>query len=309
MRKVLLATTALVAMGGVSAASADITLSASSEFQYITNSGTGTTPLAAEDRDVATQVDFGLAASAALDNGMTVAAGLDLHESFSATAGILDDSGFTLSGDFGTIGFGGYAEAVHGGMSTDVTADEGWTLHANYKKPADEYIAHSDLSLKLPAVSGVTLSVGMSDGDTSSADGTQAGLSYTMAAGSMTVTVGYGTSSTGAADSDATSTGVKVVAGNTTVVAAVNETGKHSGNSVGITYKVSDVLTVQAYTGTMEKSDVAAYEAKDTGIGFSYTVTPGLTLAVTQNDFSGKGDATAGAEDGSRTAITLNASY
>ena len=304
MRKVLLATTALVAMGGVSAASADITLSASSEFQYITNSGTGTTPLAAEDRDVATQVDFGLAASAALDNGMTVAAGLDLDENAGK-----DDSGFTLSGDFGTIGFGGYAEAVHGGMSTDVTADEGWTLHANYKKPADEYIAHSDLSLKLPAVSGVTLSVGMSDGATSSADGTQAGLSYTMAAGSMTVTVGYGTSSTGAADSDATSTGVKVVAGNTTVVAAVNETGKYSGNSVGITYKVSDVLTVQAYTGTMEKSDVSAYEAKDTGIGFSYTVTPGLTLAVTQNDFSGKGDATAGAEDGSRTAITLNASY
>ena len=304
MRKVLLATTALVAMGGVSAASADITLSASSEFQYITNSGTGTTPLAAEDRDVATQVDFGLAASAALDNGMTVAAGLDLDENAGK-----DDSGFTLSGDFGTIGFGGYAEAVHGGMSTDVTADEGWTLHANYKKPADEYIAHSDLSLKLPAVSGVTLSVGMSDGATSSADGTQAGLSYTMAAGSMTVTVGYGTSSTGAADSDATSTGIKVVAGNTTVVAAVNETGKHSGNSVGITYKVSDVLTVQAYTGTMEKSDVSAYEAKDTGIGFSYTVTPGLTLAVTQNDFSGKGDATAGAEDGSRTAITLNASY
>ena len=304
MRKVLLATTALVAMGGVSAASADITLSASSEFQYITNSGTGTTPLAAEDRDVATQVDFGLAASAALDNGMTVAAGLDLDENAGK-----DDSGFTLSGDFGTIGFGGYAEAVHGGMSTDVTADEGWTLHANYKKPADEYIAHSDLSLKLPAVSGVTLSVGMSDGATSSADGTQAGLSYTMAAGSMTVTVGYATSSTGAADSDATSTGVKVVAGNTTVVAAVNETGKYSGNSVGITYKVSDVLTVQAYTGTMEKSDVSAYEAKDTGIGFSYTVTPGLTLAVTQNDFSGKGDATAGAEDGSRTAITLNASY
>ena len=304
MRKVLLATTALVAMGGVSAASADITLSASSEFQYITNSGTGATPLAAEDRDVATQVDFGLAASAALDNGMTVAAGLDLDEDAGK-----DDSGFTLSGDFGTIGFGGYAEAAHGGMSTDVTADEGWTLHANYKKPADEYIAHSDLSLKLPAVSGVTLSVGMSDGATSSADGTQAGLSYTMAAGSMTVTVGYGTSSTGAADSDATSTGVKVVAGNTTVVAAVNETGKYSGNSVGITYKVSDVLTVQAYTGTMEKSDVSAYEAKDTGIGFSYTVTPGLTLAVTQNDFSGKGDATAGAEDGSRTAITLNASY
>ena len=34
MRKVLLATTALVALGGVSAASADISVSAANEFQY-----------------------------------------------------------------------------------------------------------------------------------------------------------------------------------------------------------------------------------------------------------------------------------
>ena len=58
--------------------------------------------IGAEDRDVATQVDFGLAASAALDNGMTVAAGLDLDENAGK-----DDSGFTLSGDFGTIGLVG----------------------------------------------------------------------------------------------------------------------------------------------------------------------------------------------------------
>ena len=36
MRKVLLATTALVALGGVSAASADISVTASSSFNYVT---------------------------------------------------------------------------------------------------------------------------------------------------------------------------------------------------------------------------------------------------------------------------------
>ena len=39
MRKVLLATTALVAMGGVSAASADISISGSASYNYINNSG------------------------------------------------------------------------------------------------------------------------------------------------------------------------------------------------------------------------------------------------------------------------------
>ena len=40
MRKVLLATTALVAMGGVSAASADISVSGSASYNYINNSTT-----------------------------------------------------------------------------------------------------------------------------------------------------------------------------------------------------------------------------------------------------------------------------
>ena len=51
MRKVLFATTALVALGGVSAASADISVSASSSFNYVTSNGGAE---AAEDRDVNT---------------------------------------------------------------------------------------------------------------------------------------------------------------------------------------------------------------------------------------------------------------
>ena len=54
MRKVLLATTALVAMGGVSAASADISISGSASYNYINNSGSGSTGgAAAEDQQSA----------------------------------------------------------------------------------------------------------------------------------------------------------------------------------------------------------------------------------------------------------------
>ena len=71
---------------------------------------------------------------------------------------------------------------------------------------------------------------------------------------------------------------------------------------------LSDTLSVQAYTGTTEKSDTAAYEVKDTGIGLTYTITPGLTISITNNDFSGKGG-TAGAENGTRTVVALDATF
>jgi len=59
MRKVLLATTALVALGGVSAASADISMSASTEFLYRAHSDNTTANSAGEStvtRQITAQV-------------------------------------------------------------------------------------------------------------------------------------------------------------------------------------------------------------------------------------------------------------
>ena len=110
------------------------------------------------------------------------------------------------------------------------------------------------------------------------------------------------------AANDASSAGVTVTAGDAKVVVARNEISTYEANSIGASYKVSDALTVQAYTGTTEKSDTAAYEVKDTGVGLTYTITPGLTISVTNNDFTGKGG-TAGAENGTRTVVALDATF
>ena len=323
MRKVLLATTALVAMGGVSAASADITLSGSASYNYITNSGTGTTgaagnegPANAESRDMSTTVDANIAMSSALDNGMTIDGLVSLDE------GGVDDSGWSISGDFGKLAFGKGANDGFGTTATGLTADEGITLSdtagdaANtaaldipYKTVHNDFVPHSNVSLTLPTVSGFTLGLGMTDGATNAADGTQWGVTYAMDAGSMDVTVGYASASKGSGSAnDVSSAGVTVVAGDMTVVVARNEIDTYEASSVGASYKVSDALTVQAYTGTTEKSDTAAYEVKDTGIGLTYTVTTGLTISVTNNDFTGKGG-TAGAENGTRTVIALDATF
>lgn len=309
MRKVLLATTALVAMGGVSAASADITLSGTASYNYITNSGSGTGPAAAESRDMSTTTDANIAMSSALDNGMTIDGLVSLDE------GGVDDSGWSISGDFGKLAFGGTANDGFGTTATGLTADEAITLSATagaaapYKTVHNDFVPHSNVSLTLPTVSGFTLGLGMTDGTTNASDGTQWGVTYAMAAGSMDITAAYASASAGSGSAnDVSSAGVKVVSGDMTIVVARNEIDTYEASSVGASYKVSDALTVQAYTGTTEKSDTAAYEVKDTGIGLTYTVTTGLTISVTNNDFTGKGG-TAGAEDGTRTVIALDATF
>ena len=304
MRKVLFATTALVALGGVSAASADISVGGSASWTMTNGSGDG---YATDSQSYATTVDFGISGSSTLDNGMTVAGGLDLHEA----SGAIDDSGFTVSGDFGTLGFGGYAEAAFGAMAIDVTADEGNALTATYNTvlPGDEYIDHADVSLKLPAIGGATIMVGMSDGATDAADGTMAGISYSMDAGGMGVTVGYATSSTGQASSDDSQVAVKVTSGDAAVTVISGATGDYTNSGVGVTYALNDSLTVQAYSGSTELDTNSAYEVKDTGIGFTYTVTPGMSVSVTSNDWSGKNGTASAAESGTTTKLALDVTF
>ena len=303
MRKVLLATTALVAMGGVSAASADISISGAAQYNYTTTSGTGGT--SAEDRTMATNVDADLSMSSTLDNGMTLSGLVSLNTN------AVNDSGWSLSGDFGKVAFGGTANDGFGATNTGLTADEGNNLSEEYWATHNDAIPHSDISITLPAISGFTIGLGFADGATTAADSSQWGVTYAMDAGSMGVTVAYASASDGS-NEDQSSAGVTVTAGDAKVVVATNKKTAssitHTATSVGASYAVSDTLSVQAYTGTTERSNTAAYEVKDTGMGLTYTITPGLSISITSNDFSGKGG-TAGAESGTRTNIALDATF
>jgi hypothetical protein len=311
MRKILLATTALVALGGVSAASADISVSASSSFNYVTTSGGAD---AKEDRDVNTQVDVAITGSSVLDNGMTVTGMLGFDEASAGQSADGDDAGMTISGDFGSLAFGGIASATLGAMATDVTADEGFDLSAEYLSgtagPADEYVPNMDVSYALPSVNGVTVMLGMTDGGGDTAggdanDGSGFGITYAMG-GTMPVTVNYTSYSTGEADSDVTSIGAKVSAGAATITVAMNESGNYEGSGIGATYAVSDALTVQAFTSDAE-TGTAGVDVELTGFGLTYTVTPGMKVSITQNDFSGTGGAAE--ESGSRTALAIDVSF
>ena len=310
MRKVLFATTALVALGGVSAASADISVGGSASHNFVSGSGDGT--YATDSQSMSTTVDFGISGSSTLDNGMTVAGGIDLDENG------VDDSGWTLSGDFGTLAFGGYANAAFGAMSVDVTADEGYggftsttgsTTEYVDTLPGDEYIGHSDISLALPAINGVSIAIGYGDGTTDSNNESYGGISYAMDAGDMTVTVAYAKQSTGGSSADNDQMAAKIAAGDATVTMISGNKGDYSNTGIGVTYAVSDSLSVQAYTGSVELDTNSSYEVKDTGFGATYTITPGFSMSLTSNSYSGKGDATLGAEEGTTTTLALDVTF
>ena len=182
MRKVLLATTALVAMGGVSAASADISISGAAQYNYTTT----LVQVAQLPKTVhmATTVDADISMSSTLDNGMTAQ-----RSGIAERQMLLNDGGWSLSGDFGNLGFGGTANDGFGATNTGLTADEGNNLSTEYWATHNDAIPHSDISITLPAISGFTIGLGFTDGATTAADGSQWGVTYAMDAGSMGITV------------------------------------------------------------------------------------------------------------------------
>ena len=309
MRKVLLATTALVALGGVSAASADVSISMSSEFKYSSysdNTGTSTD----KDSYSSTQ-DMVVTGTAAFDNGMSAKVTIDVDE------GGTQDGGFSVTGDFGTVAFNdmGY----DGGSSADVTADEANYLADDWNSgsdgdeiqmPGDDQIPEATLSWAAPSVSGFSISAGLVEGGDND-DGSILGIGYTVEAGATTVALKMDTYSKGT--TDVTSIGAVVTSGDFVLTLASNNnevgtTSDRTGDAMGVTYAVSDTLTVQAYSGTTDDSVQSAFKITDTGVGATYTITPGMTVSITNNSVEATDDnGTKTTTDG--TALALNVTF
>ncbi len=322
MRKVLLATTALVAVGGVSAASADVSISGGYEAAYVStdvSGGTSVNSLSTEN------FDYSIAFSNTLDNGMAVAGTVNTSQTG------VEETGATITGDFGTIGFGPLGESMTGfATAVDVTPDEGtvtWVSGNNATQnalqyqvlPADESIGDPDVTYTSPAMGGFSFALGR--GDSGTAEETYYGLKFATDAAGASVTLKYATmeNDTGVATTevDASSLGVVIGIGNATVTMAQNEkdtgntvTESMVGTGVGIAYTVSDSVKLTAYSASGDDDKDSAYEMTDTGVGISYTVTPGMVLHVTHNDQDLKNSlGVTTSTSASRTSVNLNISF
>jgi len=316
MRKVLLATTALVALGGVSAASADISVGASAEFQYDSWSGSSADSTTTNNSSMTGTVDFSISASSVLDNGMTISA-RTFQDGDQDGSGAFDQTGFKIAADWGTLGFDSDESGDAFATALDITDDEGYnndgTTLSSYK-PSDEWIDAAEVSYLSPDISGFQFSVGTLE--VGKSDTTMFGAQYSMNAGDAAITLKYaaqeeGKTSSGAADTDATSMGMVIAMGGATLTLAqqteqVGTTADYEASGAAIAYAVSDSLTVKAFTGETTDSKVAAFKFKETGYGVTYTITPGLSLSVTNNTWDQDGDTN---ENGTNTAVAIDLSF
>ena len=317
MRKVLLATTALAMIGGVSAAYADISVSGGHELKYQSWSKKDSTT--ANNSKISSGATYTISGSSVLDNGMTISG--SIYSDNVADGSGFESMGFSISDDWGTIGVADDEAGDAFATATDITDDEAWDGGATFTgayKPGDEQVAAADVSYKSPNISGFQFSAGINDTEAYS-DATMFGAQYAMTAGDAAVTLKYAASNTGKTSStasdeqDATSMGLVIGMGGATLTVAQNTleigtTAKYEAGSAAIAYKISDALTVEAYSGETENDKDADYEAKDTGYGVTYTVTPGMTLSITHNVWSYTNNS-ATKDDGTNTAVALNVSF
>jgi hypothetical protein len=264
MRKVLLATTALVAMS-VTAAQADISLSGNYEWEYTTNdAGTAWS----DDGNV------NVTAVNAADNGMTFTAVASLETSATnSTGNNTGKSYIQVDGDFGTIVLGdrddSAATMMDGalGNNNDIETQGGIT-GANTTVGIGNT---ADIIFMSPSVSGlqVGLSKDLTDQDSSTTDGkTDMIVAYSMG----------GISGHYAAADDKSNFGVKGnIAGLTIAVGQMKEQGTtNKANDLGVKYTLGNGITIAALTAN--GTDAAGAKVKASNFGASYAIVPGVKL-------------------------------
>lgn len=257
MKKVLFASTALVAFAG--AAAADVTLSGSAEMGIMDTNAVGT------DVQFVQDIDVTFTMSGETDGGLSFGAAVDLDESAGNVGA--DDAGVAvfISGDFGTLTMGdtdGAADwamtevALAGGSLNDnETGHAGYNGNAGLDGTFDGQVLRYDYSF---GSFGVAVSAEISDNDASNAqvattatnsDVLGIGFKYDLDLGGTTIALGLGHQTASINNVDRDFTGISAKA------------GFGGGFSAAINYSVLSVAGV-------------ANDVKHMGVGVGYTNGP-----------------------------------
>ena len=286
MRKILLASTALVALGSFSAHAADITISGGYNFIY-TMDGENT----ADETTTAAEGDVNIKFSNTTDSGITTTLNYGLHETGTAGAGAAyDDLNATLSSDFGTVYLdsAGDDTALGGFDAKSDKAGEGSQTGAIQGIMGTGNLA---IGYKLPSVmDGLTIAVNASDSDAANAGAGAAGgeyfgygVSYDM--GMMAVSYVKEANNI----QEQTYAGLSASFGEISVgVDSVDRvlggaaTADREALGYGASYAMGDI-TLAYEMGSLD--DGAGTDISDhTQIAASYAVAPGITAVFTQSE-------------------------
>jgi hypothetical protein len=311
MRKVLLTTTALVALGGVSAASA-IEIGGSYAFEYTDTSNSGNAADAANvsGNTMGSDANVDFSNSITTDSGLTfgVLVRLDSQEDSGGGDFFVEDQGLTISGDFGSVMMGqtdGYVDQMDNFMTVLNMQEVGATttnntVNTHTAVPDNEQAGK--VGYRSPNISGFQFGFSTEDGGagaTANNDVTSYIVTYDLMG---MATIGYAAAedpddNNAGADTDYTQYGigadvgpffVSLAKGTEKVKAAGGgaDTSKVDTTDVEIQYGLND--STNLYALIVDSEDKQGANAGDkfegTTIGLTYTVAPGVNFLYEYND-------------------------
>ena len=296
MRKVLLASTALFALGSVSAMAADITISGATEF--VADMGDSAT---ADDSGFAIEHDIAITFSNTTDSGITMSMTYGIDDD-----GTPDDSETTISGDFGELR---YTQAGDEHALNDVDIEAGATAEEVFSRTTAggglheiQGIGDNHVTYVLPSIID-GLYVAGSAANASAGDEVS---SYAVRYSASGLTAVYGQ----VKGHEVTTTHVGVAAsfGDIGIQLAQNTddtTGlDNKGVLMGLTYTMGDI-TLGYESEAIEDGVTAGNDEKHTAIGATYAIAPGLSASLTMAE----SDRQTGLVDTATTSVGLHVSF
>ena len=259
MKKLLIASTALVATAGMAAA--DISMSGYAEIGM--RDGGGTVGV-----EMHNDMDIGFKLSGASDNGLTFGASIDLDEVSNGIASTGGSQAVHVSGAFGTLTMGdtdGALDKVNAEVASLTAIADDHTAHAGYNGGAG--LDAGDILRYDTSYGNFGVSVSIGQDDTANGDNDVIAYGISTTVGTVALSVAAQSNDT----TDVTAVSAKTSMGGLSVVANFSDfdTGvaatSYEHMAVGLGYTVGDV----ALTANFGSYDFGGTTATDDGFGFA----------------------------------------
>jgi len=292
MRKIFLATTAIVALTSVSAMAADVTISGGANLIYSNDDKddpAGASGNAGSASEMKSEADVNINFSATSDSGITTTMSAGFDE-----AGRTDDANASISGDFGTIKFvadlGGQTDdsVINGFDEAHNKAGEGTAGVSNGLATQ----AGESISYTLPSiVDGMTIAVAHTNEDASESFG------YGIAYDAGIAKVQYATISNNT--TDIKSANISTTVSGISLGYEQNKTETATTESESTLYGVSytmDAVTL-AYEAGSTKNKAGATTDDYSQMAVAYSVATGVSLIITNSEVDDQTTANADVEE------------
>ena len=283
MRKVLLASSAMVALSAVSAMAADITISGGANYLYKQDDA-----IAADAVQTDVEMDLNVKFSATTDSGITTTLNVGIDEQNTTTTGTdqaIDDANATIAGDFGTIKYIANGSDDNFVRSMDEVADVAGEGNGGITTALGGDAGDS-IGFQFPSlVDGMSIAI-----ETSNAGATGEHFGYGVSYDAGMVAVQYAKVSNNA--TDWTHAAITTSAAGVGLAYELNksETGATEAETtlMGISYSMDGGISLAYEDGKTE--DQGGTTTNDyTQIAVSYAVAPGITAIVTSSEENANG--------------------